>query len=58
MATGERRTIELTDEEIADAQRRTAEEQTARQARQAAEDRRAAMMAYLEELYDNRLRPR
>lgn len=43
---------DLTDEEIADAQRRTAEEQAEKQARQAKADKHAAMMAYLEQLYD------
>lgn len=51
---GEHVRQDLTDAEIADAQRRTAEEQAEQQARQARADKHSAMMAYLEQLYDNR----
>lgn len=44
---------DLTDEEIADAQRRTAEEQADQQARQIASDREAAIKAFVENLFDN-----
>jgi len=56
-SAGERVRQDLTDEEIADAQRRTAEEQAQQQARQARADKQEAMMRWLEEQYDNRNNP-
>jgi hypothetical protein len=50
--------VDPTDEEIAEAQQRTAAEQVERQARQAIEDKHTAMMAYLEQLYDSTTRIR
>jgi hypothetical protein len=46
--------VDLTDAEIADAQQRTAAENTERQAKDARALKMAAMMAYLEQLYDSR----
>lgn len=45
---------DLTDAEIVDAQQRTAAENAERQARDARATKQAAMMAYLEQLYDSR----
>lgn len=50
--------VDLTDAEIADSQARTAAENAERQTRDARTAKQAAMMAYLEELYDNRNRAR
>lgn len=52
--TGKSRQVPLTESEIADAQRRTAEEEKEKAAAKAKADKHAAMMAWLEQQYDSR----
>lgn len=53
-ASGDYVRVDLTDAEIADAQQRTAIESAERQQRDARAAKQAAMMAYLEQLFDSR----